>query len=223
MDLTLGTKVRVKRSFEGDARHGARRKRQKVEIPLSPSFIFKDSDVSDGSETEGTIADDHAVKENIRPPPPSPAGTVDSNTTLEHHPLELDRALLQIAPKPTITEARVRKNGVLVFVAGFKSPVWVLYDQVRDNDNVRAFLKILRRSQWKAFVMEREKRRREPAFLGCGSFGKQMEVKRWDGQWMFKVKATGLLLDEEGVRRMGLVDDAAEFLYQNSGEAQVVD
>ena len=91
-------------------------------------------------------------------------------------------------------------------------------------------MKRLRRLQWKAFVMEREKRRREPAFLGCGgSFGKQMKVekilqmKRWNSQWMFKIQATGLLLDEERVRRMGLVDDAAEVLYQNSGEAQVVD
>ncbi len=67
----------------------------------------------------------------------------------------------------------------------------------------------------------------EPAFLGCGSFGKQMKVKRvlqmkrWDGQWMFKVKVTGVLLDEEGVCCMRLVDDAAEFLYYIVGRPRL--
>ena len=237
-NLTPGTKVHDKRAFERDSRNGRSNKRRTHQIPLDTSFVIKDSsvrddgDVEDGYETESTIAKDFAVKDNIHPPHPTRAGTLDPCSTTQEDPLgehELNRALLQISPKPTIVEAKVGTDGELFFMAGFESPVWVSYIQVKGNHHVQAFMEALTRPQWKDFLTGGEKTRREPAYLGCNQYSQQMEVtevlqmKKWDGKWMFEIWATGLVLDEEAVYRMELVDDAVGILYENSGEAQVVD
>jgi hypothetical protein len=85
----------------------------------------------------------------------------------------------------------VGTNGELFFVAGFESPVWVSYSQVRGNHHVQTFMQALTRPQWKEFLTGGEKTR--PAYLGCNLYGEQMEVKevlqmkKWDGKWMFKI------------------------------------
>ena len=220
MDLTLGTNIREKRRFEGDSRNGRSSKRRTQKLPLDTSFVIKDSSVrddgdgEDSHETESTIDYDHAAKENIRPPHPTRASTLDPDSTAREDPLGErgpNRALLQISPKPTIAEAKVGTNGELIFVAGFGSPVWVSYSQVRGNHHVQTFMEALTRSQWKEFLTGGEKTLREPAYLWCNLYGEQMKVKevlqmdKWDGKWMFEIWATSLVLDEEAVRRMELV------------------
>lgn len=182
-----------------------------------------------GYNTESTCASDHGVKENIVPHP-TRESTVDADTTqgytLDKH--KFNSALVQITPKPTITKAKVRKNDELSFIVSVKSPVWVSYSLVRDDHCVKAFLKTFGRSKWKRFVMNQETRRRKSASLGYGPYGEQMEIekvfqmKRWDDRWIHEIIATGLELDLDRVHRIGLVDDAVEFLYENGGDAHVL-
>lgn len=90
-------------------------------------------------------------------------------------------------------------------------------------------MKALKQSQWKEFLTEQEGRRLQPASLDYGPYGSRMEVKEvlhimlWNGQWMFEIRAAHLELDYEGVCGMGLVDNAADFLHANGGDAGVVD
>jgi len=123
----------------------------------------------------------------------------------------------------------VGENDELSFVVGFGGLVWVSYSQVRCNRRVQTFMKALKQSQWKEFLTEQEGRRLQPASLDNGPYGSQMEVKEvlhimlWNGQWMFEIRAAHLVLDYEGVCGMGLVDNAADFLHANGGDAGVVD
>ncbi|KAI4286760.1 MAG: hypothetical protein L6R35_003982 [Caloplaca aegaea] len=151
-NLTLGSQDRRKRHFGGDSWNRRSGKPQTHEIPLDTSFVLDDSNVrddgdgEDGYVTEGTISDYHAVK-NIHPPHPTRAGTLDPGSTAREDPLgqnELNRALLQISPKATIAEAKVRMNSELIFVVGFGSPVWASYIQIRYNHHVQTFMEALK-------------------------------------------------------------------------------
>lgn len=188
----------------------------------------RNSDGNSGGEdndTASTIADDDPDQENI--PPSTPASKADS----EDRPLcDFGPALVAITPpKLTIKQTRVGENDELSFVVGFGGLVWVSYSQVRCNRRVQTFMKALKQSQWKEFLTEQEGRRLQPASLDYGPYGSQMEVKEvlhimlWNGQWMFEIRAAHLVLDYEGVCGMGLVDNAADFLHANGGDAGVVD
>ena len=73
-----------------------------------------------------------------------------------------------------------------------------------------------------------EKRRRESTSLGCGPNGEQIEVKKvlqmkgWDGRWMFQIRVAELDLDREGLRRVGLMDEAVGFWHETGGDAHVL-
>ncbi|KAK0656665.1 hypothetical protein B0T16DRAFT_452211 [Cercophora newfieldiana] len=142
---------------------------------------------------------------------------------------ELDLSLSRMAPKPTIIAAQVTKKDRLLFAAGYESPVWVSFSQVKDDQHVQAFMEALKPPEWRKVLTDRERRRREPAALGYGPRGGQMEVKEvfqmkiWHGQWMFEIAATSLVLDVEGVRTMGLIDEAVEILQKNGGDADLLD
>ncbi|KAI9780817.1 MAG: hypothetical protein M1816_002653 [Peltula sp. TS41687] len=171
---------------------------------------------------ESTIASDQVINENV--PPPTRAGTVDAE---DSSLCDFDPAIVEMTPKPAIQKARVRKNDELSFVVGFEFPVWMSYSQVSGNRRIRTFMKTLKPSQWKEFIAQREGRRLQAVSLDYSPYSGHMELKevlhmkKWDGQWMFEIRATHLVLDDEGVWGMGLVDDAAEF--PNGGHADVVD
>ncbi|KAI1313285.1 hypothetical protein F5Y03DRAFT_160641 [Xylaria venustula] len=228
MDVQTSTQPKGKRRITGDSLGHRGNKRRTPFIPLDQTFVFKGNNDGDGGDdnydTESTIASDYVVKENV--PPPTRAGTVDAE---DRSLCDFDPALVEMTPKPTIKKARVRESNKLSFVVGFGSPVWVSYGQVRGSRRIRTFMKALKPSQWKEFIAGREGRRLQPASLDYSPYGGQMEVKevlhmkKWDGQWMFEIRATDLVLDDEGVYGMGIVDDAAEFLHANGGDADVVD
>ena len=51
---------------------------------------------------------------------------------------------------------------------------------------------------------------------------KVLQMKRWNGRWMFKIKATDFELCLEGLCRTGLVDDVVEILHESGGDAHVL-
>jgi hypothetical protein len=57
--------------------------------------------------------------------------------------------------EPSIKKVIVRE-GKLLFVVGFNSPLWVHYKQVKDSARVELFLKELTDSEWEEFILERE-------------------------------------------------------------------
>ncbi|CAA7258617.1 unnamed protein product [Cyclocybe aegerita] len=221
-----------KRLF-GNSRDRARSKRRLTTI-ISRSYMHADRNNSDdGNESDLTMESGPVIKEEdilSLHPAPTRAGTSDPTLGLNNatqtaplNALEPNRALLQISPKLTILNSNMDGNGKLSFVINYGSPtVWVLYHQVNQDAGIKVYLRNLSTKDWEEYMTGGEKAWLEPADLGIHLDGQQIQVtevhrmKKWDGRMMLEISVSDLVLDEDGVHRMGLVEEAAQFLHENA-------
>ena len=107
------------------------------------------------------------------------------------------------------------------------SPIWLHYEQAKDNYQAQFFLRKLTAFEWRDFILKRETRTIKAGSLKVGStelgsldlsisdeeldVKKVLQMKVWNGQWIFEVEAGTLEVDMSDVEAMGLVDDAVKF------------